>query len=548
MNDKEYLTYRNMFGAAYGRLFIVLTGTILSVAGNVFLRWSIGEGLDTGKWKASWPIVAGVLLALWPLLHLNRQKLFVQIQKNIYWNLQRKILRGSMVTIEKNNLGAVTTCYVTDVTVMDRFVNRILEKALPDLIGWLITVGLMFWFDLFLGIAAVVVTVLPTFFLHRMSRPVAKGTREYQEALEAANQSVVTGLYNLETIKASCKEADFWRDNREKLEVLQKKKRSVALWEAILAAPMMVSTFATIIFMTALSGWFVLAGRISTGQLLTVVTLIDNIVSFVMSQEGTISAYRRASVSRHRLNGFLGQEEERQGGREVEKIREIVFDRICFAYPDGSGKELYHGFSERWQQGELIFIKGGNGKGKSTLVKLLTGIYDITKGQILVNGISIQEYRHASLREKIVVVPQENRLFQGSIRDNLACGKKIDMARMEKVCKKTGIYEEIMRMPDGFETVLTENGGTLSGGQKQRLCLARVLLRDGDVYIFDEPTSALDKMNQDRFVRLLNQLAEDRIVVIITHDRELLDSARRVVDLNAERHRSGMMLQETGVK
>ncbi len=110
MNDKEYLTYRNMFGAAYGRLFIVLTGTILSVAGNVFLRWSIGEGLDTGKWKASWPIVAGVLLALWPLLHLNRQKLFVQIQKNIYWNLQRKILRGSMVTIEKNNLGAVTTC------------------------------------------------------------------------------------------------------------------------------------------------------------------------------------------------------------------------------------------------------------------------------------------------------------------------------------------------------------------------------------------------------------------------------------------------------
>ena len=96
--------------------------------------------------------------------------------------------------------------------------------------------------------------------------------------------------------------------------------------------------------------------------------------------------------------------------------------------------------------------------------------------------------------------------------------------------------------------MLTENGGTLSGGQKQRLCLARVLLRDGDVYIFDEPTSALDKMNQDRFVRLLNQLAEDRIVVIITHDRELLDSARRVVDLNAERHRSGMMLQETGVK
>lgn len=159
------------------------------------------------------------------------------------------------------------------------------------------------------------------------------------------------------------------------------------------------------------------------------------------------------------------------------------------------------------------------------------GIYDLLSGEILINGISSRQYSLTSLREKIVAVPQENVLFQGSIRDNLACGKEVSPQRMEEVCRKTGIHEEILRMPDGYETVLTENGGVLSGGQKQRLCLARALLREGEVYIFDEPTAALDKGNRERFAALLEELCKDRIVVVITHEKELLDGARRVTQI-----------------
>lgn len=530
MNKKEGITYGTLFDASYGRFAVVIAGTFILTAGNIFLRWSIGDALDTGNLKASLPIVAGILLAVSQLLLYTRQMLATGIQKNIYRKLQSKVLHSSMEALGKNDLGAVTAYYTTDVNQIENFVNRILGKALPDLMGWLITVGLMFWFDLFLGIAAILVTVAPALFLHRMSRPIAKGTGEYQTALEAVNQSVVTGLYNIETIKASCKEEAFLKDNQEKLAVLQKKKRSVAIWEALLGAPMLVSAFGTIIFLNGLCGWFALTGRISAGQLLTVVTLTDNIVSFVMSLEGTLSAFRRASVSRRRLNGFLGQEEEREGSQSAEQIREIVFDRICFAYPGSTEKELYHGFSERWQRGKIYFIKGGNGQGKSTLIKLLTGIYGVSAGQILVNGVPVQEYRLASLREKIVVVPQENILFRGSIRDNLTCGNNIGFKEIEDACKKTGIHEEILRMPEQYETVLTENGGTLSGGQKQRLCLARALLREGDVYLLDEPTSALDKANRDRIAELFRELSKDKIVVVITHERELLDSAQCVVE------------------
>lgn len=523
-------------GDERGRLAIVLAATTALAAGNVLLRWSIGEALDSGKPGAYLPAVAALLLGVSQLLLYTRQMLSAEMREDIYRRIQRKIqrkiLHSSMEALGKNDLGGISARYITDVGQIDGFVDRLLGKALPDLAGWLITVGLLFWLDLLLGIAAILVTALPVLLLRGMSRPVARGTEEYREALERANQSVATGLHNLEAIKASGREEAFLGEYGEKLAALQKKKRNVALWEAVLGLPMLAGAFVTIVLLTGLGGWLVLAGRITSGELLTVIALTENILSFGMGLDGTILRFRRAQVSMGRLKGFLDQEEEREGGREADEIRDIVFEGIHFAYPD-SPEKVFRGFSRRWQRGRPCFIKGGNGAGKTTLIKLLTGVYDVTAGRILINGVPIEEYSLASLRERIVVAAQENVLFRGSVLENLTWGLDLSAAEVEEACRRTGIHEEILGMPEGYGTMLTEGGGPLSGGQRQRLCLARALLRRGDVYVFDEPTSALDRANRDRFAAFLGELSEERIVIVITHERELLDAAPCTVEIGA---------------
>lgn len=522
---KAGLTYRTVFRVPRRRLAVVLAGTALLAAGNVLLRWGIGEALDGGEPGAILAATAVLLLAVSQLLLYTRQVLSAEIREDIYGRIQRKVLHGSMESLGKSDLGGIAAYYMTDVDQIDAFVGRLLGKALPDLAGWLITLAALFWLDSLLGIAGIFVTAIPVLFLHRMSRTVARGAEGYQKALEKANQSAATGLHNLETIKASRREDVFMRRYQEGLVSLQREKRKMAIGEALLGLPMLAGAFGTIVLLTGLGGWLVLAGRITAGGLLTVITLTENILSFSMGLDGTVSRFRRAQVSIRRLGGFLGQEEERQGGLDAEEIRDIVFDRIHFTYPGSGGKEIYQGLSQRWRRGRLYFIEGGNGAGKTTLIKLLTGIYDVSEGRILLNGIPLQEYRLASLRERIVVVPQENVLFRGSIRDNLTCGQDISAGQVEEACRRTGIHEEVLRMPKGYETMLTEGGGFLSGGQKQRLCLARALLRKGDVYVFDEPTSALDRANRECFTALLAKLAEEKIVAVITHDRELTESA-----------------------
>jgi len=517
---------------------ILFAGIIVATLGNVFLRWSIGDIVDkisVGNEEFYRSLLAAVLamvvvMALQPPLQGGKALLEGKIRKSIYEKLQHHALHSTAAALGQQEEGALTTYYTRDTDELIRFVGRIQNIAFPDAVKWLLTVSVFFLFHPALGITAFLLTFVFLLVVVLMSKSVARGAKGYNGALDRVNQELSAGLYNIETIKAAGMEDRFIGKVNTGLGLLQKAKYRLAFWESLLGAPLLCASFFANIVMMAVGGYLVLAGSVSAGQLLAVITLTDYIISPMMSLSGTMSAFRRVKISCGRLRQYCCQEEEnlREDGREVDHIEKISFRQVSFSYSGKAEHMVLKQFSEDWERGNLYLMKGGNGQGKSTLMKLLEGLYPLSGGGILINGFPAADFSVKSLRGHIVAMSQENVLFMGTIIENLTLGNDASEAQVEEACRKVGIHEEILQMPDKYQTFLTQGGGTLSGGQKQRLCLARTLLSKGDVYLFDEPSSAIGERHREYLQGVLEELARDKIVVVITHDDTLLKNARHI--------------------
>lgn len=209
----------------------------------------------------------------------------------------------------------------------------------------------------------------------------------------------------------------------------------------------------------------------------------------------------------------------------------IEVRNLSFSYGDG---ELLNDVSFTLAPNSAGVLLGASGSGKSTLFSLLTRLYDVNDGMIFINGVDINEIDEASLTSHISIVNQEPFVFHDTIYNNLRIVKPgAGDDEIRAASKKAGIYDEIMGMKDGFDTVLADNGGNLSGGQRQRLSIARAILKDTPIILFDEPTSALDRDNQTLFLNTIRELKNHKTLFVIAHkldDLSMFDMALEMKD------------------
>ncbi|MFY1067774.1 ATP-binding cassette domain-containing protein [Enterococcus sp. AD013-P3] len=176
-----------------------------------------------------------------------------------------------------------------------------------------------------------------------------------------------------------------------------------------------------------------------------------------------------------------------------------------------------------FEVGKPVFITGKIGSGKSTLVKIMAGLYSPISGQVILNGLQLDQYDRQEVQSKITVVLQDCPVFSGTIFDNLIMANpSVSFEKIKKICQKVGLDGEIVLKETGYDTFLGEVGYGMSGGQLQRLSIARALLVDSEVVIMDEPTSALDKKNREHIRTVIEELSKDKIVIVVSHDRELI--------------------------
>ena len=242
--------------------------------------------------------------------------------------------------------------------------------------------------------------------------------------------------------------------------------------------------------------------------------------------------FQRGMAACQTLFGILDMETEKDTGtHKADHVKgDLEFKNVTFRY-EGKEELALDNISFRIPHGKTVALVGRSGSGKSTIANLVTRFYDVTQGEILLDGVNIQDYRLSDLRENCAVVSQQVHLFNDTIANNIAYAAKDKYSREEIInaAKAAHAMEFIEHLENGLDTVIGENGASLSGGQRQRLAIARALLRNSPVLILDEATSALDTESERAIQAALEEIQKDRTVLVIAHRLSTIEKADEIL-------------------
>ncbi len=274
---------------------------------------------------------------------------------------------------------------------------------------------------------------------------------------------------------------------------------------------------------------------LTMGELIAFQMLSQSVTMPLIRIVELIHEYQKVHLAVAMLGEVMNRKPEAglvRGGARPEIAGELVVTDARFAYNPGDAPAL-DGVSLRLVPGEVLGVVGRSGSGKTTLTRLIQGLYPLSGGRISFDGVPIADLDIVHLRQNIGVVLQENFIFHGTVRDNIAMTRPgADLDAVRQAARLAGADEFIERLPLGYETLLEENGANLSGGQKQRLAIARALLKDPRIMIFDEATSALDPESEARIQENLDGIAKGRTTIIVAHRLSTLRNADRIMVLD----------------
>jgi ATP-binding cassette subfamily C protein len=283
-----------------------------------------------------------------------------------------------------------------------------------------------------------------------------------------------------------------------------------------------------------LGGIEVVHGRLSIGEFVIMSSYFNMLLSSVRYFFTLGQGIQDNLVSYNRLKEIQTIEEEANGDNMLTSIRDIEVQNSSFHHGEN---EIFRNINARFIRGKTYAILGPNGSGKSTFIEVLLGLY-IGKhtGNVLYNGISIEKINMYSLRERLIgVSEQEPMLLPDSLVYNLTFGQteRYDNSKANEIVNILGLKKYINALPDGLSTVINEKASNLSGGEKQKISLLRTLLSEPDLIILDEPTSALDSSSRDQLKAYLDRIKNEKIIIIITHDKDFADGCDNIIQLTS---------------
>lgn len=361
--------------------------------------------------------------------------------------------------------------------------------------------------------------------------------RVMQKKLDQISLVSREGLSGVRVIRAFARE----KTEEQRFDAAADEQADIAVRVGKLSALLNPATYLIMNFSVAAILWFggtqVNTGSLTQGQVMAFVNYMSQTLLALMVVANLVVVFTKASASATRVTEVLEtvpaiQEKQDKPVRPVPDSPKAEFREVSFSY-DGSEKYALENVSLRIERGQTIGVIGGTGCGKSTLVSLIPRLYEATKGQVLVDGVPVQDYPFAQLRRLVGVVPQEARLFSGTIRSNL-CWRKADAseAELQKALRVSQAAEFVSCLPQGLDSPVEAGGKNFSGGQRQRLTIARALVGEPQILILDDSASALDFATDAALRRAIREGTRELTVILVSQRANTIRSADRIVVLD----------------
>ncbi|WP_264565026.1 ABC transporter ATP-binding protein [Flavobacterium sp. N3904] len=544
--NKYFIKYKysfllGIFITIIAQIFSLFTPKLISKSFNEIEAFSKSKAVDTSI--ISQQLISNILLIIATtiiagfLTFLMRQTLIV-MSRHIEFDLKNEVFRQyenlSQNFYKQNRTGDLMNRISEDVSKVRMYVGPAVMYTINTFIRFAIVIGYMYNVSPRLTLYTILPLPILSYCIFKLSSEINKRSTTFQQYLSKVSSYTQEVFSGIRVIKAYSLEdqnqvimSDLANESKSKSLSLAKVQ---SLFGPLMLALIGVSNLIVIYF----GGLMYIDGTIKNIGTIAEFILYVNMLTWPVASLGWVSSMvQEAEASQKRLNEFLKIVPDiKNKNLSHSKIEgSITFDNVSYTYEDTHIKALQN-VSFTVQKGETLAILGKTGSGKSTIVSLISRLYDVTSGQITIDNKEISQLNLFDLRNSIGVVPQDAFLFSDSIKNNIKFGKEdaTDL-EVEAAAKSAVVHDNIVGFNKQYDTILGERGITLSGGQKQRVSIARAIIKNPQILLFDDCLSAVDTETEEAILNNLHEICKNKTTIIVSHRVSSAKNADKIIIL-----------------
>ncbi|MBQ9938760.1 MAG: ABC transporter ATP-binding protein [Oscillospiraceae bacterium] len=450
----------------------------------------------------------------------------------------KKILSLSFQQTGKFTTGSLITRVTNDVTQLQHLVGMCVRGFVRSLVMFAGGIFCMLSLNRSFGTVAVIAFPVLVLSVLLIIRKVSPKFAILQSKLDKLNNVLQENITGMRVVKAFVREDHERKRFGDANADLVGTQLNILTLFSFMGPIMNIVLNLAVVAVIYIGGIEVQSGIATPGDVMAAITYLSQVLGSAMMIAMMFQMVSRGLASYRRIKEVLSCEPAVAEGKGVaeqnqQKKGRIEFKNVSFSYPESSGECVLKDIDLTIKAGETVGFLGATGSGKSTLVNLVPRFYDVTEGELLVDGVNVKDYKKKDLRNKVAIALQKSELFSTSIKENILWGKPdATDEEVDKAAKAAQAMEFISTQPEGMDSMVAEKGMSLSGGQKQRLSISRAIIKDADILIFDDATSALDLKTEANLYKALREDYEDVTKLIIAQRIASVKGADRIVVLD----------------